>query len=894
MNDTDDPRLMGDERSPSKQADLNRFARETLDALSAHLAIVDAEGKIIAVNRAWREFAAANFAGTANVCEGASYLAVVDAATGDWSEGAGSFAAGIRSVLRGERPEFTLEYPCHSPNEKRWFCGRVTRLGTNGAPCAVVAHENITERKLAEEALWEREERLGFLLTRAPAVIYTRRASSDFGPTFVSENVRSLLGYRAGEITSNPAFWSEHVHPDDSSRVLSAIATLFTKEHHVHEYRFRHRDGTYRWLRDEVILVRDAARQPTEMIGSWIDITERRLAEEALAFREVHLRTLIDTLPDLVWLKNTEGVYLSCNRRFESFIGAPAQDIVGRTDYDFANRELAADFLARDLSAIAAGNPTLNEEEVVFAEDGHVEILETIKMPMHDRDGRLIGVLGVGRDITKRKQAAEELRESEAHYRALVEGLPGIVYSFSHKSGGMYYSPYVKTALGYSPEQLYAQPWQWHSSIHPDDLPRVEQAIRESTGGTAFRVEYRIRDALGAWRWLDDRSFKCRVDSDDVIVEGLAMDITESRLGEESLSRRLAELESLRVVDRAIVTSIDLRATLNVLLDQAMTLLQVDAAAVLLPQPSLLTLEYAAWRGFRLHRMEDINVPLGESFSGRAALHHRSVRVSQPIPAQENAQIAALWAAEGFFAYHGVPLFVQGEIKGVLEVYNRSPVDADPGWEDFLDTLAGQAAIAIANAQLFDGLQRANTEMGLAYNATIAGWSRAMDLRDEETEGHTQRVTVMCLRLARALGVIETDLVHIWRGSMLHDMGKLGVPDSILLKPGALTDEEWVIMRRHPQFAYDMFSPIEFLRPALDIPFCHHEKWDGTGYPRQLAGEQIPPAARLFAVVDVWDALISARPYRHAWSREKALAHISEQSGKQFEPRVVEAFLKIV
>lgn len=190
-------------------------------------------------------------------------------------------------------------------------------------------------------------------------------------------------------------------------------------------------------------------------------------------------------------------------------------------------------------------------------------------------------------------------------------------------------------------------------------------------------------------------------------------------------------------------------------------------------------------------------------------------------------------------------------------------------------------------------LEQAHEKLLSAYDATIEGWSHAMDLRDKETEGHTLRVTKLSEQLGTIMGVEVEDLVYMRRGALLHDIGKLGVPDSILLKPAKLTDEEWTIMRQHPQYAYDMIQPIEYLRPALDIPLCHHEKWDGSGYPRGLKGEEIPLVARIFAVVDVWDALISDRPYRPAWDKEKALIYIKEQSGKHFDPYVVENFLKM-
>ena len=233
-------------------------------------------------------------------------------------------------------------------------------------------------------------------------------------------------------------------------------------------------------------------------------------------------------------------------------------------------------------------------------------------------------------------------------------------------------------------------------------------------------------------------------------------------------------------------------------------------------------------------------------------------------------------------------------VKGVFEIFLRVAFTPDTEWLEFNEALAGQAAIAVDNAMLVNDLLQSNIELVQSYDTTIEGWSRALDLRDKETEGHTQRVTEIALHLAREMGIAEEDLKHVRRGALLHDIGKMGVPDAILLKPGPLTDEEWVIMRKHPTFAYEMLSPIAYLQLALDIPYSHHEKWDGTGYPRGLKGEQIPLAARIFAIVDVWDALRSDRPYRPAWTADQARENIVAGIGKHFDPEVVRAFLKMI
>ncbi len=190
-------------------------------------------------------------------------------------------------------------------------------------------------------------------------------------------------------------------------------------------------------------------------------------------------------------------------------------------------------------------------------------------------------------------------------------------------------------------------------------------------------------------------------------------------------------------------------------------------------------------------------------------------------------------------------------------------------------------------------IEKAHLKLLQAYDAVIEGWSRAMDMRDKETEGHTQRVAELTVHLAKAIGMDDQSLVEARRGALLHDIGKLGVPDAILQKPGKLTEEEWIIMRMHPQYAFDMLKPDPYLTQALDIPYCHHEKWDGSGYPRGLRGEEIPLSARLFAFADVWDALTSDRPYRSALSAEEATEYIHKNSGSHFDPTFVEIFLVI-
>ncbi len=350
--------------------------------------------------------------------------------------------------------------------------------------------------------------------------------------------------------------------------------------------------------------------------------------------------------------------------------------------------------------------------------------------------------------------------------------------------------------------------------------------------------------------------------------------------------RRAARLQSLRDIDISITGNLDIRKTLGVVLDQAVARLGVDAADVFLVNGATGLLTCMAAKGFGTPAADQASVPWGrEPVPG--ALQAFAI----PALAERRDRLAA---AEGLAHSRPVPLFSKGKLQGVLEIFRRAAFPRDREWEAFLDMLANQAAIAVDSAALFGDLKQSNAELRATYDATIEAWSRFLDLRDKETEGHSRRVTELTMRLAAELGMGEDELMHVRRGALLHDIGKLGIPDGILLKPGSLDDDEWVIMKKHPVYAYEMLSPIKHLIPALDIPYAHHEKWDGTGYPRGLKGEAIPLAARIFAVVDVWDALGADRPYRRAWAREDIVAHIRALRGSHFDPRVADLFLEMV
>lgn len=371
-------------------------------------------------------------------------------------------------------------------------------------------------------------------------------------------------------------------------------------------------------------------------------------------------------------------------------------------------------------------------------------------------------------------------------------------------------------------------------------------------------------------------------------------DINDLKRAERESYKQTKRLKALRIIDQSIIGSFDLDMSLNIILEQIINELNVDAATVLIYKPDLQELSLRLSRGFNTSALEIADLRVGEGFAGKVALSREPIYISNLKKEPGEFTRSPQFDLERFITYYGLPLESKGKFIGVLEVYNRAPFVPDADWENFLKILGGQVAIAVDNFSMYDDLQRSNIDLTLAYDATIEGWAHALELKDMETEGHSRRVVETTLELARRLNVGKELLPHIRRGALLHDIGKMGIPDSILQKTGKLNDDEWDIMRQHPVYAYEWLSRVPYLRPAMEIPYAHHERYDGTGYPRNLSGEGIPLSARIFAIVDVWDALNSDRPYRKAWERERIIAHIQEESGKHFDPRVVEVFLGLV
>jgi PAS domain S-box-containing protein len=681
------------------------------------------------------------------------------------------------------------------------------------------------------------------------------------------------------------------------------------------------------------------------VLGIDRDITARKLAVETVQLSEEKYRTLVDEVNDGIYVTDEAGVFTFVNAALARMYGVEdPQELVGRKFSDFVAADRSARLAEAFDSAVQVGHTPEMINGRMMRADGNQTFIE-IKPSMIVKEGRIAGTRGVVRDVTARKQTEEEIKTSNdelsmlfelSHALAEANTLQDILELVNRHAVESIHITFARIALMeneiFSTRAAYPIRFLAHGlgigERNPATALPTSRRVLEQNEPVVLRADDQgIRDEEKKILLLDFAQSVCLIplrisDSPSTAVHlmgllmlgevrsesrepftskklRLAQTIGDSAaiairrmLLREKTERHMQQLTALSTIDRAISSTFDLHLSLGVLLQQVSAHLKADATDVLLFNPNSHVLEYSAGRGFHTKPFEHAQLRLGEGYAGQAALARETVHVPDLAAQQNNPRLEKHLTDEQFVSYYGVPLIAKGEIKGVLEIFQRSALEPDEEWLGFLNTLAGQAAIAIDSVMQFEHVQRSNNELSLAYDETIQGWSHALDLRDNETEGHTQRVTELTVKLGRHFGLSEEELVQVRQGALLHDIGKMGVPDGILLKPGPLTDEEWVKMRKHTTFAYEMLSPIHYLREALDIPYCHHEKWDGTGYPRGLCGEQIPFAARIFAVVDVWDALTSDRVYRAAWPKEKVLEHIRSLAGTHFDPQVAKVCLE--
>lgn len=767
---------------------------------------------------------------------------------------------------------------------ERWFNDKGEHIGLRGTAL------EITERKLAEQALRESEERYRTLFAGMLDGVY--RSTHDGKFVDVNPAMVKMFGYSSREEMLKIDIKKDlYFSPEERNSLF-----LDTGQEKVDEFRMKRKDGTEIWVEDHGRYVHDENGNVIYHEGILRDITERKKAEDALKRSEAFTKSIVENEPECVKIVGMDGILQYMNPAGLAMIEAESMEsVLGKSVYPIIAEKDRQAFIELTEKVLQGGQGMLRFE--VTGLKGTKRWLDTHAVPLYDEHGRVTALLGITRDITERMRAAEAVREAEEKYRSIFENAVEGIYQSSPEGRFYTVNPAFASMMGYkSPQEMMVSITDIARQLYVETDRRKDFIRQLEEQGSLSDFDYQMRRKDGRLIWVAENARLVR-DSDGKVLyyEGMLEDITARKQNEQRIDVQLKQLNALHVIDNAINSNFDLRTTLDVLLREVIAQLRTDAASVLLFNKDTHTLDYTAGRGFISKAIQHTKLNAGEGYAGRVLIDRKIIHIPDLTKTENIRLIDALnLAGDNFVAYVGTPLIAKGQVVGVLEIFQRTPLVPDPDWFEFLSMIADQAAIAIDNTQLFQNLQRSNFDLTLAYDATIEGWSRALDLRDRETEGHTQRVTNLTVKLARKMGIPDTDILHIRRGALLHDIGKMGIPDSILHKPDQLTAKEWEIMHQHTNYAYQMLTPIKYLKPALDIPRYHHEKWDGSGYPDGLKGEQIPIAARIFAVVDVWDALTSDRSYREAWSREKAIEYIRTESGKHFDPKVVEMFLPFI
>jgi diguanylate cyclase (GGDEF)-like protein/PAS domain S-box-containing protein len=767
-----------------------------------------------------------------------------------------------------------------------------------------MADGETVDRELRDEA--DKARKLALIARRTDnAVILT-------DPTgqieWVNEGFTRITGYSPEEVlgrTPGSFLQGPRTHPGAVEYMRDRLRRGERFQAEIVNYA---KDGREYWISFEAQPIHDDQGRLVHFMAIEADITERKRAEEALIASHRERRDIMEAVPEVLFVLDREGRLIRWNRRAEVATGLSTTELAGRPAAGFFPEPQRAAFAVSIARCNEVGHAEVEVD--LLRRDGLSTTHHFVWAPLRDGDGQVIGLVGLGRDVAERKGIDRQLRMLQAAVEHANDAILITEAEPIDQPGPrvVYVNPAFTRATGYTAAEILGKtprilqgPGTDRGTL--DGLrkklktwrPVRVELLNYRKDGTEFWVELNIRpvaDATGYFtHWISiqrDITARKRAELERwTRAEGEVRDLNAQ------LEHRILRLDALRQIDKAISGSLDLGLTLGIVLDQVLAQLQVDAAAILLVGNHDQALTYAAGKGFRTDAIASTSLRPGEDHAGRAVLEQCHVGVADLTRLEDAPARAGALAGEGFVSYYAVPLVAKGQVRGVLEIYQRSPLATDRDWIAFLEALAGQAAIAIDNASLLRDLQRSHAGLVAAYDATIEGWARALDLRDKETEGHTRRVTEMTVRLARFMAVDESELQAIRRGSLLHDIGKLGIPDGILLKPGPLTDEEWQIMRRHPEYAFEWLAPIATLRPALDIPHFHHERWDGSGYPLGLSGVQIPLPARIFAAVDIWDALRSDRPYREAWPEWRVLEHIESLSGTHLDPSVVESFLRM-
>ena len=641
---------------------------------------------------------------------------------------------------------------------------------------------------------------------------------------------------------------------------------------------------------------------------------QRKQAEASLRANQHQMELLINNTIDVIWQMDPKLNFTYVSPSIYSLTGFTVEEWIGT---NLSKHATPKEFLKMSREALGAIKNYRTFQQVTFEgvmlrKDGSSVPVEINGRLLLNEKGFPYGLQGSTRDISQRIKNQQQLKESEERFRVLYNESPDLYVTVDAKTGNILMcNETILKETGFQKDQIVGQKIE---SLYDEDYREI--AIQ---GFKNFRQTGQIRDEECFLRCADGSRIPTSLNADGVYDEDHKLlygvyawrDISERQALQKKADRYLKQQVAANQLALSLGETNDLDKIYEIIFSHIKTLMDVDNFGVSFfdEEKKQIRAGYIIADGtvvdvdaLPVHSLK----PEGKGIQSKVIHTGEYLYIDDYQEALRKADIEYILEKDGnvkLSKNYGEPVVQscllapmkrRGKPVGIMQAQSYQLDAYSQDDINLFCSLANVASISIQNAELLDTLETAHAEVAAAYDSTLEGWAQALELRDMETEGHSRRVVDLTVQLATHMGIAGEALVNIQRGALLHDIGKMSVPDIILQKPGKLTEEEWAVMRLHPVYAYQWLSPIEYLRPSLDIPHYHHEKWDGTGYPAGLKGEEIPLSARIFAIIDVWDALLSDRPYRNAWSRDRALEYIKFHAGDHFDPAVAKAFIEMI
>ncbi len=762
----------------------------------------------------------------------------------------------------------------------------------------------IRERHNAERSLFFSEERLKLALESSNEGWWDWNIKEN--RVFYSPRFYDLFGLSPNEGGISIYEILQFIHPQDKARAEEDLTLHLRGESQDYssEYRLFAKDGGVRWIRSSGKVVAFDEGSPSRMVGTFADITETKQAAQAIVDSEASLRSIFNNTYDGLLVHNAAGKIFSCNQKMGDFVGLPMDGIINTSNVLESGWLHAVE--GRDIEQLWAG--VLDGETITFEGKVYNHITQThldveITSVQTEWFGKNV-VFSVIRDVSQQKMAEYALMSSQKKLRDVVDQLYEGLMLISETGQVLEWNPAMEYLTGIlHQEAVGKQISELHLNFfnHLPDAGKYHEMLENlfkdgdlSQNSWIFNKpsEFHLQGSDGREKILMQTVFPV-ITENEFRIGATLVDVTEQKLFEARIQNELAKIDALRKIDSSIASHKPIDETVEVIFEQVRKMQDVDGICLMLIDEQTNTLQRAYSTGIE-KLIEKCPIYHIEQNSSLEIIRSKDPVWYHVSNKPEKHSLCRCAQDCGFETFVAVPLQAEEKPIGLLEVFFREKFTPGKDWLDYFVTLAGQTAIALDSQRLYTGLQSTNQALIKSYESTIAGWSKALELKDKETKGHSDRVMHLACDLARKMGFTDEQMRHFRYGVFLHDIGKMGIPDSILLKPGPLSEEEWAVMRQHPVHAYQLLHGIEYLELSLEIPYGHHERWDGSGYPQGLKGEAIPLGARIFMVVDVWDALTSDRPYRKALSDKESLQYLVENAGKLFDPEVVKKFVELI